>query len=48
VAEATGAPVAFLEILHDLEPGLHHRHKHHLCNPFAGLHGEGLGATVPA
>ena len=45
--EASGAPPAFFELLHDFEPGLDHRQYDHLGDPLSWLDGEGILATVP-
>ena len=48
MAEATGAPIARLELLHHVEADLLDGDEHHLRNALAGLHLVGGLAAIPA
>ena len=48
MTEAAGAPVAFVELLHDPEFDLFHRYEHHLRDAFARLNLVTVRASIPA
>ena len=48
MTEPAGAPVAGIELVHDIERDLLDRYEHHLCNAFPGLYLVTLATAVPA
>ena len=48
MTEPPRSPITIDKLVDNLKSSPHHRHEHHLCNPFAGLYGEGLMAPIPA
>jgi hypothetical protein len=47
VAKTTGTTFAAVELFNQIELGLYHRHKYHLCDTFTGLNSEGFLTAVP-
>ena len=48
MTESAGAPVAGVELFHDVKLHLLHRDEDHLRDTFAWLNLVGLAATIPA